>query len=60
MEKRLYIKPKTLINDIILQSVIAGSLETGIIETGLAKEREEDELDIENESEKVNTEYSLW
>jgi hypothetical protein len=59
MEKRLYIKPKTLINDIILQSVIAGS-ETGIIESGLAKDREDDEFEIEKEDEKVPTEYSLW
>ena len=60
MEKRLYIKPETLINDIILQSVIAGSLEHGTIDVGLTKDREDDELDIEKEDEKVPTEYSLW
>ena len=59
MEKRLYIKPKTVCTDIVLSHSILDPTQ-GIAPGGVAKEREDDEFEIEKESEKMTPEYSLW
>lgn len=60
MEKRLYIKPETFSSEIVLSHSILVPSEPGITVDPMTKEREDDELDIEKEAEKVPTEYSLW
>ena len=59
MEKRLYIKPETVTNDIVLSHSILDPSQ-GIAPGGLAKENEEFEEGIHEESDKPTTDYSLW
>ena len=58
MEKRLYVKPETVISDITFSHSILEN--SGIAGSGLTKEREDIEEGMEEESAKMTNEYSLW
>ena len=58
MEKRLYIKPEAKLEIAFLDCLLIEN--SGETDKPMTKEREDDELDIEKEAEKMTPEYSLW
>lgn len=60
MKKRLYLKPETLMSDIVLNHSILDPSE-GILPGGLAKDRDELDDELQEEASKqVTNQYSLW
>ena len=59
MKKRLYLKPETNVSDIVIRHSILDPSE-GITPGGLAKDRDELEEEVEAETAKTASQYSLW
>ncbi len=60
MKKKLYLKPETLMSDIVIRHSILDPSE-GIATGGLAKDRDELDDELQEEASKqVTNQYSLW